>query len=135
MKWTCFNRSSRADNQFFKLFSRQIDFDNIVKFKLLKVIKDVQNIVGEKPQDEYLVKIALKDESTFAYAPRWFAYAERLQIREITDDLLNHDIIKYSSSPYCARVVPVRKKNDTVRLCVDLQPLNDRVVKQKYPFH
>jgi len=28
----------------------------------------------------------------------------------------------------------VRKKNDSIRLCVDLQPLNSKVIKQKYPF-
>lgn len=26
------------------------------------------------------------------------------------------------------------KKNGTLRLCVDLRPLNDSVIKQKYPF-
>jgi len=85
-------------------------------------------------QDDYLVKVSLKDNTIYAYAPRRFAYMERLQIREITDDLLNRGIIKYSTSPYCARVVPVRKKNETLRLCVDLRPLNERVIKQKYPF-
>lgn len=85
-------------------------------------------------EDDYLVKINLKDDSTFAYAPRKFAWPERIQIREITDDLLERGIIKYSTSPYCSRVVPVRKKNGSLRLCVDLRPLNSRVVKQKYPF-
>jgi len=60
--------------------------------------------------------------------------SERLQIREITDDLLARGIIQYSNSPYCARVVPVRKRNGKLRLCVDLRLLNERVVKQKYPF-
>lgn len=27
-----------------------------------------------------------------------------------------------------------KKKNGTLRLCVDLRPLNSRVIKQKYPF-
>ncbi|KMQ89733.1 hypothetical protein RF55_10607 [Lasius niger] len=65
---------------------------------------------------------------------RRFAWMERLKIREITDDLLERGIIKHSSSPYCARVVPVRKKNGAMRLCVDLRPLNSRVLKQKFPF-
>lgn len=30
--------------------------------------------------------------------------------------------------------MPVRKKNGKIRLCVDLRPLNNRVVKQKFPF-
>lgn len=57
-----------------------------------------------------------------------------MQIREITDNLLEKGIMKPSVSPYCARVVPVKKKNSTLRLCVDLRPLNARVSKQKYPF-
>jgi len=76
--------------------------------------------------------VSLKDYSTFAFAPRRFA--ERLEIRKITSDILAREIIKYSLSPYCARVIPVQKKNGSLRLCVDLCPLNDRVVKQKYSF-
>lgn len=70
------------------------------------------------------MKVTLKDDSIYAYAPRRFAWAERNQIREIIDDLLTRCIIKKSISPYCARVVPVKKKNGTLRLCVDLRPLN-----------
>jgi len=34
----------------------------------------------------------------------------------------------------CVRVVPVKKKDGRLRLCVDLRPLNNRISKQKYPF-
>jgi len=111
-----------------------IDFDSEVKKKLLNLLQKVEDPPVPVIEDDYLVKINLKDDSTFAYAPRKFAWPERIQIREITDDLLERGIIKYSTSPYCSRVVPVRKKNGSLRLCVDLRPLNSRVVKQKYPF-
>lgn len=55
-------------------------------------------------------------------------------MRQITDDLLARGIIKESTSPYCARVVLVKKKNGQPRMCIDLRPLNERVHKQKYPF-
>lgn len=58
----------------------------------------------------------------------------KLQIRKITDDLLSRGIIKRNVSSYCARIVPVKKKSGDLRLCVDLRPLNARVIKQKYPF-
>jgi len=61
--------------------------------------------------DDYSVKVRLKDESIFAYSPRRFAYNEKLQIREITDDLLSRNVIKVSTSPYCARVVPEEKRH------------------------
>jgi len=98
---------------------------------LINVFEQVENIDIPLKDDDYAVKVRLKDESTFAFSPRRFAYNEKLQIREITDDLLFRNIIKVSTS-YCARVVPVKKKNGTLRLCIDL--LNERVMKQKYPF-
>jgi len=66
--------------------------------------------------------------------PRQFAHSEHLQLRDITNDLLARDIIKTSVSPYCARIVPVRKRNDKLRLCVDLRLLNARVERQRYSF-
>src|SRR5580765_4739689 len=72
--------------------------------------------------------------TTYRYSPRRFAWSEKVKIREIVDDLLQRGIIKESTSEYCARIVPIRKKNGDIRLCVDLRPLNERVSKQKYPF-
>jgi len=65
---------------------------------------------------------------------RRFAHSERLELRKITNDLLKRGIIKPSVSLYCARMMSVRKKDGQLRLCVDLRPLNNRIVKQKYPF-
>lgn len=50
-------------------------------------------------------------DSVYAYAPRYFAHEGRLQLQEIMNDLLNRQIIRTSTFPYCARVVPVKKKN------------------------
>lgn len=111
-----------------------IDFDEYVKQQLIALIVEIKNSEVLLADDNYNVKVALRDDSTYAYAPRRFVWSERIQIREITDNLLNKGKIKYSSSPHCARVVSVKKKNGSLRLCVDLHPLNDRVVKQKYPF-
>lgn len=65
---------------------------------------------------------------------RKFAHAERVEMRKIIDELIETDVVQPSISPYCARVVLVRKRNGSLRLCVDLRPLNCRVEKQKYPF-
>lgn len=111
-----------------------VDADSSTKNNLIVSILEIENEQTSFPEDDYLVKINLKDDTIFAYAPRKFAWTERLQLRDITDDLLARGIIKVSNSPYCARVVPVRKKNGALRLCVDLRPLNKMVVKQKYPF-
>ncbi|KMQ91352.1 hypothetical protein RF55_8798 [Lasius niger] len=110
------------------------DFDSSSKQELISIIQEVENSEIPPVDDDYTVKVSLKDDSVHAYAPRRFAWAERLQIREIIDDLLKRNIVKYSSPPYCARIVSVRNKNGSMWLCVDLRPSNSRMMKQKYPF-
>jgi len=95
----------------------KIDCDSEVKERLIAVFEKIEKAKIPIINDGYSIKISLKDNSTFAYAPRRFAFAERQEMRKIIDDLLARGIIKHSSSPYCARVVPVRKKNGSLCLC------------------
>nr|XP_012230098.1 PREDICTED: uncharacterized protein LOC105676627 [Linepithema humile] len=127
-------QESEPENLKNKIESLDIDFDLDIKKKLVDLIIQVESAEIEKIDDDYCVTVKLKDTSVYAYAPRRLAYAERIEIRKITDDLLERGIIKPSVSPYCARVIPIRKRNGLIRLCVDLRPLNSRVEKQKYPF-
>jgi len=111
-----------------------VDCNSTVRNHLVRMIKDIEETRYDIVQDNYSVEVHLKDESIFAFAPRRFAHVERLQLRQITDDLMERGIIKNSISPYCSRVVLVKKKNSQPRLCIDLRPLNARIAKQKYPF-
>lgn len=101
---------------------------------MIETIVEVENLNVPAIEDDYCVRVNLKDFSTYAYAPRRFAMTEKLQIRAIIDNLLSRKIIKASVSPYCTRVVPICKKNGLIRLCIDLRLLNSRVIKQKYQF-
>jgi len=101
------------------------DFGYNIEKRLKTMIREIENKEIIPVEDDYCVKVRLKDESLYAYAPRRFAHTERLQMRKITDDLLRRNIIRPSVSPYCARVIPVRKKDGSMRLCVDLRPLNN----------
>lgn len=86
----------------------EVDFGQNVKRKLTDLIEEVNKTPINSIQDDYNVRVNISDKSIYAYAPRKFALEERRQIREITDDLLERGIMKYSTSPYCARVVAVR---------------------------
>lgn len=90
-----------------------------------------RNVTVPPPNSEYEATVL---RITYTYASCKFAHHERLQLHEITDDVLKREIIKESRSPYCTRIVPVRKKSGKLRLCIDLRPLNERVIKQKFPF-
>jgi hypothetical protein len=47
--------------------------------------------------------------------------------------MLDRDASRPSHSPYSSPVVLVRKKNVSLRFCIDLRRLNSRTVKDAYP--
>ena len=47
--------------------------------------------------------------------------------------LLDNDIIQESHSPYAAPIVLVRKKDGSLRLCVDYRRLNSKTVRDQFP--
>lgn len=81
-----------------------------VRAELIKTFAEVDEMQIEPIRDDYKVRVNIKDSSIYAYAPRRMSYNEKMKLREITDNLLEREIIKPNSSPYCARVVPVKKE-------------------------
>lgn len=110
------------------------DFGPEIDCKISDLIEETERTKVTLLEDDHAVKVILKDNSIYSYSPRPMPQKIKQQIREIIDDLLLRKIVKPSISPYCARIVPVHKRNGTLRLCVDLRPLKERVVKQKCPF-
>lgn len=77
--------------------------------------------------------IKLHDTTPVSYRPRPLAYAERVHLKQIIQNLKDDDIISNSCSEYASPVVLVKKKNGDLRLCVDYRDINKKVVKDKYP--
>ncbi|KAI4293449.1 hypothetical protein PAPHI01_2723, partial [Pancytospora philotis] len=46
---------------------------------------------------------------------------------------LNAGIIRTSNSPWCSRIVPVQKKDGSIRMCIDYRPLNKVTIRDAYP--
>ena len=60
----------------------------------------------------------------------------RIELQELKvqiEGLLEQGFIRPSTSPWGAPVLFVRKKDDTLRLCVDYQELNKVTIKNRYP--
>jgi hypothetical protein len=55
------------------------------------------------------------------------------KLKEIIGDLQKHGFIRPSTSPYGAPVLFVKKKDGSVRMCVDYRALNQITIKNKYP--
>ena len=55
------------------------------------------------------------------------------EVKRHIQKLLNQGIIRKSNSPYASAVVIVRKKDNSIRLCVDYRSLNAKTIKDAYP--
>ena len=58
---------------------------------------------------------------------------EMLELKMKPQDLLEKKYIRPSVSPWGALVLFVKKKNGTLRLCIDYRQLNKVTMKNKYP--
>ena len=57
----------------------------------------------------------------------------RGNLDEMVDDMLRREVIRPSVSPYAARVVPVQKKDGTIRFCIDYRRLNADTTRDAFP--
>lgn len=79
------------------------------------------------------LKIRLKDTTpvtrTYTSVPKPL----HKEVKEYLEDLLNRGWIQKSRSPYSSPLVCVRKKDGTLRLCVDYRELNLKSIPDRHP--
>lgn len=73
------------------------------------------------------------DSKPVKIAPRRIAIKQRDVLEEELKKLLDNNLIEPSNSPWAAPVCLVKKRDGTVRFCVDFRKLNERTVKDAYP--
>jgi hypothetical protein len=59
--------------------------------------------------------------------------SELAELKTQLQDLLEKGFIRPSSSPWGCPAIFVKKKDQTLRMCVDYRPLNEVTIKNKYP--
>ena len=65
--------------------------------------------------------------------PYRLAPTEMKELKKQLDDLIEKGYIRPSSSPWGAPVLFVKKKDGSMRLCIDYRGINHMTVKNKYP--
>ena len=78
-------------------------------------------------------EIHLREESPFNEPYRRVPPEQVEEFRDAISDLLDTGEISKSKNPYASPVVLVKKKDKTLRVCVDFRKLNARTVKDSYP--
>ena len=78
-------------------------------------------------------KINLSDEIPIKEPHRRILPALFQEVREHLREMLDAGTIRPSNSPYSSNVVIVRKKDGSIRFCVDFRKLNNKTIKDAYP--
>ena len=77
--------------------------------------------------------INVKDSLPIKQVPRRIPLHLRKEVNEILEDMKKQGVIEESQSPWVSPAVMVRKKDGSLRFCVDYRKLNDVTVKDSYP--
>ncbi|KAH0658050.1 hypothetical protein KY289_026798 [Solanum tuberosum] len=92
------------------------------------------DIPGVPPEREIDFGIDLLPDTQPIYIPLYrMAPAELKELKEQLKDLLDKGFIRRSISPWGAPVLFVKKKDGSLRMCIDYRQLNKVRIKNKYP--
>lgn len=77
-------------------------------------------------------QIKLSDSTPFKHRARPIHPQDIDAVRKHLQELLEAGVIRESESPFASPIVVVRKKDGTVRLCIDFRKLNSQTIKDAY---
>uniref|UniRef100_A0A2N9F3Y9 RNA-directed DNA polymerase n=1 Tax=Fagus sylvatica TaxID=28930 RepID=A0A2N9F3Y9_FAGSY len=93
-----------------------------------------EDLPGLPPDREVEFSIDLvPGTAPISKAPYRMAPAELKELKEQLEELLDKGFIRPSASPWGAPVLFVKKKDGSMRLCIDYRELNRVTIKNKYP--
>ncbi|XP_071933149.1 uncharacterized protein [Coffea arabica] len=110
-----------------------------VKLEDVPVVREFPDVFPEElktlpPDREVEFKIDLvPGTAPISKTPYRMAPAEMKELKIQLQDLLEKGFVKESDSPWGAPVLFVKKKDGSLRLCIDYRELNEFTIKNKYP--
>lgn len=102
-----------------------------VLLKHADVLSRGDSDIGLVRQTEH--KIILQDHTPIYSKPRRLPEPVAAEIDKQCRELLEMDIIEKSASPWSSPIVPIRKPDGTIRLCVDYRHLNQVTKADRFP--
>ncbi|GAU42269.1 hypothetical protein TSUD_81770 [Trifolium subterraneum] len=110
-----------------------------VKLEEIPVVREFSDVFPEDisdlpPEREVEFSIDLvPGTSPISMAPYHISASELNELKKQLEELLEKKFIRPSVSPWGAPVLLVKKKEGSMRLCIDYRQLNKATIKNKYP--
>ena len=105
------------------------------KTELQSLLTEFEDVLQPKPGQTTLAEhhIRTNDAKPVKLPPYRLPYAYREQVRKELDEMLDSGIIEKSTSEWASPIVLVKKKDGTLRMCVDYRRLNSVSQVDAYP--
>jgi hypothetical protein len=111
----------------------------VPKFEEIAVVSEFADVFPEElpgvvpdREVEFTIEL-LPGTSPISIAPYRMAPAELLELKVQLKELLDRGFIRPSVSPWGAPVLFVKKKDGSMRMCIDYRQLNRVTVRNQYP--
>ena len=108
----------------------EADETSLIYRQFPKVFKGLGTLGGD-----YTIKLKENAHPYSLFTPRRVPFPQRKQVQEELARMESLGVISKVSdpTPWCAGMVVVKKKTGAVRICVDLKPLNESVLREVHP--
>ena len=138
----------KAQSLLKKGFEGYLDYivrdDKDVKLEDIPIVRDFPDVFLEelhglppKREVEFTIELVLGttpiSKAPYLVAPYRVAPLKLKELKTQLQEMLDRGFIRPSVSPWGAPVVIVKKKDETIRLCIDYSELNKVIIKNKYP--
>jgi hypothetical protein len=90
------------------------------------------DLPGMPPDIEFIIELQ-PSTAPISKRPYRMPLNELAELKIQLQDLLDNGFIRPSASPWGCPALFVKKKDNSLRLCVDYRPLNAVTIKNKYP--
>ena len=111
---------------------------HIQRTKVADVLKQHQEVfsagesdIGKASVTEH--KIILNEQTPIYQQPRRFPQLINYELDKQRQELCAADVIEPSISPWSSPIVPVRKKDGSIRTCIDYRKLNAITIPDRFP--
>ncbi|XP_064215678.1 retrovirus-related Pol polyprotein from transposon 297 [Tribolium castaneum] len=100
------------------------------KRKLIHLLQEYRCIFSSRPglTHKYTHEIKLHDKTPFLKRPYPVPFALRPAVDATIQEMLDLGVIKREASPYASPMTVVKKKDGTVRICLDARMINSKMI-------
>ena len=131
MQVICHTRGSGPDPMVFSMEAKTLEEVPVVNEYPDIFLEELPGMAPDRDV-EFVIDL-IPGTSPIAKRPYRMAALELAELKKQLGELQQSGFIRPSSSPWGAPVLFVKKKDGSMRMCVDYRALNEVTIKNKYP--